>query len=777
MKQVKLRTICISTALFFPGCKYNAVLSNRDQINVMAAVAGTGEEIFIVTKLPTDKSDYVSVEKLAQVGTICKLTKFLRNNISEACITVETRVRATVKDYRETPEGIFADITEQPDEYSFSERELGLIKKLSNAVKAQLRDIGKIDTRIASIVNPLVKGKKLTPGELADQLADFFFVGLEERRTILDCFDVIKRLDLLSERIAREIDHMGIAKNIAKRARDNMDKQNKEHYLREQMKIITDELGEDDETGGKELKQRLEKCDLPAEIADKLKRDIARMERAHPMSGESSILRNYIETVLDLPWTKASKDETDLRRAREQLDRDHYNMDDLKNRIIELIAVMTLNNESPPGQILCLVGPPGVGKTSIAESVARALGREFIRASLGGVRDESEIRGHRRTYVGALPGKVISGMKKAGTINPVFLFDEIDKMAHDFRGDPASAMLEVLDPVQNKTFADHYLEVPYDLSRVLFICTANDENQIPWALQDRMEVINLSSYTLIEKEKIAREFLLPRLAKEHGLTNATLQFDDDSLKFLIESYTREAGVRELSRVISSLLRKVALHYVGATLPPAEISPSKLNPKTIVKMLGKEKYSKDDLSRENTVGVVNGLSFTAVGGDVLKLEVALTPGKGELKLTGRLGEVMRESAQIALSVTKTLAKQFDIDPEIFEKRDVHIHVPSGAVPKDGPSAGAALTVALVSAFSNRPVRGDYALSGEVTLSARVLEIGGVREKVLSAHRYGITNIILPKNNKKSLDKVPKEVTSQMNFTFADNINDVLKVLIV
>ncbi|KAI4453701.1 atp dependent lon protease family member [Holotrichia oblita] len=483
-------------------------------------------------------------------------------------------------------------------------------------------------------------------------------------------------------------------------------------------------------------------AEMPDEVVAKVKKEVARLEKLSPMSPELSIVRNYIDNMLELPWKAETVDQKNLKQAREVLDADHFGMDEVKNRIIEHLAVL-----------------PGVGKTSIVESIARALGRNFVRVSLGGVKDESEIRGHRRTYIGAMPGKVIAGMKKAKTVNPVFLFDEIDKMASDHKGDPASAMLEVLDPVQNKTFTDHYVEAPYDLSRVLFICTANNESDIPWALADRLERINISSYMLVEKIKIAKQFLLPKCAVEHGLDQRKIQIPNEVLTFIIEGYTHEAGVRELSRVISQICRKIAFRIVSDEIKPAD--RIKLTQEEVLKMLGKEKYSKTDLDKKAVIGVVNGLSYTAAGGDVLKLEVVLTPGGKVQCLLCRLQKALRKIMELNLVA--------------FRKNDIHIHVPGGAVPKDGPSAGVALVVALVSAFSGQKVRGDFALTGEITLSGKVLEIGGVREKVLSAYRYGIDNVIMPVQNKKSLEKVPVEVKEKLNFIFANNISDVLVVV--
>jgi len=777
----KFKAIVVSHSLFFPSSKYNAFLTMDQQIQVGKVITNKGEPVVFLARESDDIGQDIQVNKLPRVGTLCFLSRFVMNGTKEASVTINATERVVIEKFNPGVNELSVEVSFPKQE--ITQREEGLAKQIVWSIKALLRDIGKSDGRLNSVINSISRESGSNLFIYADRIADFFVSKFDERRAVLEEFDLVKRLDLILKIIKREEDHIKIAHDIASQTKKNMDKSQKEYFLREQLRVIGEELGED-HNEIEDFTKRLEESGAPEDIISKVKKDISRLIKTNPSSPEIGILRNYIETILELPWKTFSEDQTSLAMARSCLDEDHYNMSEVKDRIIEHIAVMQLN-KGLRGQILCFVGPPGVGKTSIAESVARALSRKFVRVSLGGVRDESEIRGHRRTYVGAMPGKIISGMRKVGTLNPVFLFDEIDKMAHDSgRGDPASAMLEVLDPVQNQTFVDHYLEVTYDLSHVLFICTANDETAIPWALLDRMEIINLSSYTLPEKKKIAKQFLLPRLAREHGVptdiftwqkTNKKEQITEDALSFLIERYTREAGVRELSRVLSSLYRKVAVQIINGEVK--KDSKVILDKDKIMQLLGKEKFSKDDLSKENSIGVVNGLSYSATGGDVLKLEVVLTPGKGELKLTGRLGEVMKESAQIALSVTKSLARDYGIDNSLFETKDVHVHVPSGSVPKDGPSAGVALVTALVSAFSGKKVRGDTAMTGEVTLSGRVLEIGGVREKALGAYRYGISNVILPIANKKSLDKVPEEVANELEFSFAGDIREVLKEMLV
>ena len=773
----------LSDTVVFPGMHYQLTITDSSEIKIIEGSLNQGSSIFIMPRMsviePVDSAEIVGF-----VGVIAMITGFHRT-AEEGILSIETISRARVVAAVEIGGSVSVDALAQfYDIVAVSMREKGLISKLYREMKRLLREIGRMDARINGFVQTLNQFRESDVEFIADQVADFFASKQEERCLLAIEPDLIIRLNTVAEILNREFAHMEIANKIADQTRKVLDKQQREYFLREQIKVIGDELG-DDRSEQEEMLSRLENSGAGDSVKEKVKKDIEKLKRMNQMSPEVGILRSYIETVLDLPWDKLSADNGDLTQARAVLDADHYNMEDVKDRIIEHIAVMQLS-KNLSGQILCLVGPPGVGKTSIAESVAKSLGREFIRVSLGGVRDESEIRGHRKTYIGAMPGKIISGLKKAGTINPVFLFDEIDKMSNDsHRGDPASAMLEVLDPVQNKTFTDHYLEVPYDLSKVLFICTANDESLIPWALQDRMEILRLSSYTLPEKVKIAEQFLLKRQALEHGIDISTISFADGAVEFLAKHYTKEAGVRELTRIVGAICRKVAIKIVNKEI--GSDAKVVINNDEIVNMLGKPKYSDKDLEFGDTVGVVNGLSFTAVGGDILKLEVVLTPGKGELKLTGRLGDVMKESAQIAFSVVKhisanelnpdgTLSPYF-IKKERFEKNDLHMHVPSGAIPKDGPSAGAALVVAMMSAFTGKKIRGDFAMTGEVTLTGRILEIGGVREKVLSAYRYGIKNVILPKTNEKSLDKVPADVKEVINFSFETNVIDVLDKILV
>ena len=766
-KNIKLNVFVVGPAVILPESVCSMDILGGIAFDAVRDAVTNNKDIIVVTQNNLDADmDNIQPSDLHRVGTVCSIKSFLQNGKDKAKVSLAAISRAVIKNFKLSSTGV---LTATAIEVDHSAEIANVDYSLADKIKKIFKEISTMD---AKYMTEARAGLGNHPSIVCDVVANMVLKSSEHRFDILSEMNLTARLEKLYGHLQKELEIVILQKNISNKVKHNFDKHQRDYFLREQMRVIGEELG-DDASEMAELNKKIDESGMPEDVMTKAKKEVRRLEKLNPMSPELTILRNYVENLVDMPWEQSTEDTLDLKKAREILDADHYGMIDVKDRIIEHLAVMQLNKKLD-GQILCFVGPPGVGKTSIAESIAKCLGRKFIRVSLGGVKDESEIRGHRKTYIGAMPGKVIAGMKKAGTVNPVFLFDEIDKMSSDHKGDPASAMLEVLDPVQNKQFVDHYMEVPYDLSRVLFICTANDESAIPWALADRLEVINLSSYMLVEKIKIAQQFLLPKSEVRHGLVSGKIIVDDKVLAFLIEHYTREAGVRELSRVVSNLCRKIALRVVnGETKANDEV---KLTKNMILKLLGKEKYSKDDLDKKSAVGVVNGLSYTSVGGDILKLEVVLTPALsekgGELKLTGNLGTVMKESAQLALSITKSLASDYGIDMSAFKSNDIHIHVPGGAIPKDGPSAGVALVVALVSAFSGRQVRGDCALTGEITLSGRVLEIGGVREKVLSAYRYGIDNVIMPTQNEKSLEKVPAEVKDKLNFIFANNIRDVL-----
>lgn len=608
---------------------------------------------------------------------------------------------------------------------------------------------------------------------LSDKAAAAFPLTVERKQQYLETTGINDRLIMLLQDFEKEKEMSEVEKKINDTVKERIDQGQKDYYLREKIHAIREELGDIVETDkdAESIRKRLAEEPYPEYIKDKVKEELMRYEMLPQANGESGVIKTYIDWLMDLPWWQTTKDNEDLENAQTILDEDHYGLAKVKERIMEYLAVKQMTN-SLKAPIICLVGPPGVGKTSLARSVARALDRKFVKMSLGGVRDEAEIRGHRRTYLGALPGRIIQGMKKAGVINPVFLIDEIDKMASDYKGDPSSAMLEVLDPEQNSMFSDHYIEEPYDLSKVLFIATANYLENIPPALQDRLEIIQLSSYTDIEKVNIAKEHLLPKQMKENGLKEGQLTIDDDMLLYLIRYYTREAGVRQLERTIASICRKTVLAILKDKKEAIVLDKDLVH-----EWLGNEKVDYGKKEKEDQIGTVTGLAYTSFGGDILQIEANRFEGKGNLILTGQLGDVMKESASIALDYIRSHAKEYGIDPKTFEKTDIHIHVPEGAVPKDGPSAGVTMTTALVSCLSDRPVKANLAMTGEVTLRGNVLPIGGLKEKSLAAHRSGITTILIPKGNEKDLEEIPDEVKESVTFIPVSTVSEVLENALV
>ena len=639
-------------------------------------------------------------------------------------------------------------------------------------MQKQFEEIEAISQSIPKeMINELAKG--VSAPQLADQISQLFPFTLEKRQELLETTGVNDRLFLILQEIESEKELSQIENKINDKVKSRIEESQKEYYLREKMRAIKEELGDvpDSDKDADEIRRRLDENPYPESIKEKIKEELSRYEMLPAASGETGVIKTYIDWMMDLPWWQESKDNEDLQAASDVLDADHYGLEKVKERILEYLAVKQMTN-SLKAPIICLVGPPGVGKTSLAKSVARALDRKFVKISLGGVKDESEIRGHRRTYLGSMPGRFIQAMKKAGTINPVFLIDEIDKMASDYKGDPASAMLEVLDPEQNAMFSDHYIEEPYDLSKVLFIATANYLENIPNALRDRLEIIELSSYTELEKIEIAKRHLVPKQIKENGLKNSQLKIDDDMISYLIRYYTRESGVRQLERTIATVCRKSVL----AILKDKKRS-IKVTKKLIHEWLGNEKFEYGKRETKDQVGTVTGLAYTAFGGDVLQIEVNHFEGKGKLVITGQLGDVMKESATIAYDYVRANAKKYKIKPDFFENNDIHIHVPEGAVPKDGPSAGVTLTTALVSSLSNTPVKANLAMTGEVTLRGHVLPIGGLKEKSMAAHRCGITTVVIPKANVKDLDDVPAAVKETVSFIPVERVSQVLDAALV
>ena len=613
------------------------------------------------------------------------------------------------------------------------------------------------------------------PGRLADRVISLVTIPTAEKQEILEELNVKKRLEKATLLLNREIQRINLGEKIQTEVQDEISKSQREYYLREQLKAIRRELGEEDESAEiSDLEEKIENAKMTEEASKVARKEIDRLSKIPPQSPEYSVSRTYLDWLLDLPWSKTTKDRVNIKKAKSILDNDHYGLDDVKERIIEYLAVRKLKEKKTKdgkvkGPILCFVGPPGVGKTSLGKSIAKSMGREFVRISLGGVRDEAEIRGHRRTYIGALPGRIIQSLKKAGTNNPLFMLDEIDKVGSDFRGDPSSALLEVLDPEQNFSFSDHYLEVPFDLSNVMFIATANLKDPIVPALRDRMEILDFSGYIEDEKIQIAKKYLIPKQIEENALSAKDIKFSETGIKELIRSYTREDGVRNLEREISNVLRKIARKQADGSLKKSNINKSSVND-----FLGAPRFYSEMAERMKTPGVVIGLAWTSVGGDILFIEASKMPGKGSLSLTGKLGDVMKESAQAALTYVRSNAKLLGIDPDFHKKNDIHVHVPAGAIPKDGPSAGTAIFTAIVSLLTDKPVKDTLAMTGEITLRGAVLPVGGIREKITAAHRSGIREVILPHFNRKDLEEIPERVAKDMTFHFAKEVTDVVKI---
>lgn len=705
-----------------------------------------------------------SEEDIFEVGTLSKVKQMLKLPNGTIRVLVEGISRAKILQYMENEETFLVRIEIKEDKEEANTEERALMRMLLNHFEQYIKLSKKITAETFASVTDIEN-----PGRLADIIASHLSLKIKEKQEILETFDVKERLEKMIQFINNEKEILNLEKKIGQRVKRSIERTQKEFYLREQMKAIQKELGEKEGKFGEveTFKEKIEKANMPERVKETALKEVDRYEKVPATSAESSVIRNYIDWLLSLPWHEETTDNLDIKNAQKVLDADHYGLEKVKERVLEYLAVQKLT-KSLKGPILCLVGPPGVGKTSLARSISKALGRNFVRISLGGVRDEAEIRGHRRTYVGAMPGRIIQGMKKAGTINPVFLLDEIDKMSSDFRGDPSAALLEVLDPEQNSTFSDHYIEETYDLSKVMFIATANSIATIPGPLLDRMEVISIPGYTEVEKLHIAKGHLLPKQLKAHGLEKGRLQIRDEALLKLIRTYTREAGVRGLERQISNLCRKAAKLIVMEDRKRIIITE-----KSLEEFLGKPKFRYGQAELQDQIGAATGLAYTTAGGDTLSIEVSVVPGKGKLTLTGKLGEVMKESAQAAFSYIRSRAAELNIDSEFHEKNDIHIHVPEGAIPKDGPSAGITMATALVSALTGRAVRKEVGMTGEITLRGRVLPIGGLKEKSLAAHRAGLKIVIIPKENEKDLEDIPESVRNDLTFIPVEHLDEVLK----
>ena len=730
------------------------------------------DELVFLTSQKAAEVDEPTEDDFYHVGTICKVKQMIKLPGDTVRVLVEGISRGKIKEVS-NEEGYFKATIEEiayDDENAEEDIEVeALVRNVFDAFEEYINIGNRVSPEIL-----ISLGEIENVDRFIDTIAANIYLKPEQKQEVLEEFDIKKRLELIYKTLLEEIDILKIEKKITLRVKKQMNKVQKEYYLREQLKAIQKELGEEEDINSEadEYRAKLKKIKAPKETKEKISKEIDKFSRISPMSPDVSVLRGYLDNIFSLPWNNETRDKLDIEKAKEILDNEHYGLEKVKERILEYLAIRTLS-KSLKGPIICLVGPPGVGKTSIAKSIANSLGRKFVRISLGGVRDEAEIRGHRRTYVGAIPGRIINGIKEAKTKNPVFLLDEIDKMSADYKGDPSAAMLEVLDPEQNKDFVDHYLEVPFDLSKILFVTTANSLGTIPRPLLDRMEIIEVSGYIEEEKLNIANKYLLPKQIKEHGLAPGFVKINEETMREIIGSYTREAGVRNLERTIGKICRKAAKKYVeDKSLEEIVINKSDLDD-----YLGKNKYRHQLAGTKPEVGVVTGLAWTSVGGETLTVEVNVVKGKGQIVLTGKLGDVMKESARTGISYIRSIADKFDIDPDFYQNKDIHIHLPEGAVPKDGPSAGITMALAVLSALTNIPVRNDVAMTGEITLRGRVLAVGGVREKLLAAHRSGITKVLLPKECEADLDEIPENVKEKMEFVLVDHMDQVLEQALV
>lgn len=754
--------------IIFPHMVVPLFVGREKSINALEEAVNKKSELFLVaqkqagTVNPSEKDIYT----VGTIGTILQILKLPDNTVK---VLVEGKKRAEIKSFIPNDRYMKVEIEELQDHITMTVELEALIRSLKTTFESYVKLNKRIPPEMLMSIQTVEE-----PSRLADIIVAHLNLKLEDKQATLELTDTGKRLERLLALMQGEIEILQVEKRIRTRVKKQMEKSQKEYYLNEQMSAIQKELGEKDEFKAElmNLEKQIRAKKMSKEGTEKAMKELKKLKMMSPMSAEATVVRNYIDWLVSIPWSEMTEDKLDLGLAEKVLEEDHYGLDDVKERILEYLSVRSLNKNSK-GSILCFAGPPGVGKTSLAKSISKALGRKFVRCSLGGVRDEAEIRGHRRTYVGALPGKIIQSMKKAGTANPVFLLDEVDKMSMDFRGDPSAALLEVLDPEQNKDFGDHYLEVDYDLSKVMFVLTANSLHSIPKPLLDRMEIISISGYTELEKFNIAKKYLLPKQIAENGLTDKQIEITEKALHTMIRNYVRESGVRNLERLVATVCRKVARQVIVRREKKKADKRIVVTSQMIEKLLGPARYLSTMTEEKNEIGLVNGLAWTEVGGDMLQIETTLFPGKGKVTITGKLGEVMQESAQAALSFVRSRSDRLGLDRDFFEKIDLHIHVPEGATPKDGPSAGVTMATSIASAVLKVPVKKNVAMTGEITLRGRVLQIGGLKEKLLAAKIAGVDTVLIPKQNAPDLKKIPKEITKGMTIIPVDNADDVLR----
>jgi ATP-dependent Lon protease len=761
----ELPVLPIRNAVLFPGAVAPFDVGREKSVALVEEVQNQSSSVIAIFAQRDPSTDDPGVDDLYPVGCAARVLKSLKHSSGNYSLILQGLTRIRLDGLTQTAPFLKARITRVEASAAEDVEAEALAMSLRDVAKQVIQLMPELPREAGSLIDSIQ-----APGALADLVAANLDAPVEEKAQLIETVDVKERIRKVLRLLTRQLEILKMRERINSQIKEEMGKNQREYVLRQQLKAIKEELGEDEGDQGDldGLEERLAKANLPSEADGVAKKQLKRLRSMQVGSAEYTVVRTYLDWILDLPWSQATEDNMDIGEVRRVLDEDHYGLDKVKKRIVEYLAVRKLKKDKK-GPILCLVGPPGVGKTSLGKSIARALGRKFVRISLGGVHDEAAIRGHRRTYVGALPGQIIQGMKKAATVNPVFMMDEVDKIGHDFRGDPSAALLEVLDPEQNNSFADHYLEIPYDLSGVMFVATANITDPIPPPLRDRMEILELPGYTRREKLAIARRHLIPKQLEEHGLTEAQLDITDEAVEEIIEHYTREAGVRSLERAVASVIRGVAVKVAEGDTQPRVVQ----NEEQLREYLGPIKYTSEVAERVEETGVATGLAWTSVGGEILFIEVTRMFGTGKLQLTGQLGDVMKESAHAALSYVRSNAARFGIPEDFLEKSDVHIHIPAGAMPKDGPSAGITMFTALVSLLTGTRVRHDVAMTGEISLRGRVLPIGGVKEKTLAAHRAGIKRVIAPERNKADLEEVPREVRDELEFVFVNRLEEALE----
>src|SRR5215472_3396423 len=761
----ELPVLPIRNAVLFPGAVAPFDVGREKSVALVEDVDNLSAPVIAIFAQRDPSTDDPGAEDLHNVGCAARVLKALKHSSGNYSLILQGLTRIRLEDVTQSSPYLKAKTARLEEPGVDDDEAEALSMSLRDIAKQVIQLMPELPREAGSLIDSIQQ-----PGALADLVAANLDAPVEEKAGLLETIDVKDRIRKVLKLLTRQLEILKMRERINSQIKEEMGKNQREYVLRQQLKAIKEELGEDEGDQGDldGLEERIAKANLPQEAEQVAKKQLKRLRNMQVGSAEYTVVRTYLDWILDLPWHTQTPDNMDIGSVRRVLDEDHYGLEKVKKRILEYLAVRKLKKDKK-GPILCLIGPPGVGKTSLGKSIARALGRKFVRISLGGVHDEAAIRGHRRTYVGALPGQIIQGMKKASTINPVFMMDEVDKIGHDFRGDPAAALLEVLDPEQNNTFADHYLEIPYDLSNVMFIATANISDPIPAPLRDRMETLEIPGYTRREKLAIARRHLIPKQLEEHGITVEQLDITDSAVDLVIDTYTREAGVRTLERQIASIIRGVAVKIAEGDTTPRKID----NEEHVREFLGPQKYTSEVAERTEEAGVATGLAWTSVGGEILFIEATRMYGSGKLQLTGQLGDVMKESAQAALSYVRTNAEKYGINKDFLEKSDIHIHIPAGAMPKDGPSAGVTMFTALVSMLTGIRVRHDVAMTGEITLRGRVLPIGGLKEKVLAAHRAGIKRVLVPERNKADLDEVPAEVNNDLEFVFVSKMDQVLE----